>query len=340
MKTENLYEGQEISNYKELCEILEMPVKTGNAKEIQIKDVERYCKIGRNGHKMNILEVYSIPIKRIETKKDMGTRSIYVDDISIQLMGYLSRNKKNEEGVFLTANQIFLETGMMNSKYLPTKNTIKEFIEHAPVNITKDDVSSFYHRTEKKMREIMKVTLENLRRRFIIIYRIRHMIKEKRGSWHFASEAQEENILDTRNDVLKIMGLTVFDQAIYYGRVMEFFQRVQDLLKENFDWEGCYSGYYISSGERLEDNIARYKQEIEEKRKYQLSLNSNIIKYISGKIGNLYNKTKLEYDNEINRIYDEIEEQFGENVDRPQFKSFDEFEKGQFFMVDELIKLK
>ena len=48
MKIENLKEGQEIKNYKLMCEVLDIKTTTGNAKKAQLKELERFIKYHKN----------------------------------------------------------------------------------------------------------------------------------------------------------------------------------------------------------------------------------------------------------------------------------------------------
>ncbi|KQC91222.1 hypothetical protein AM596_15810 [Clostridium perfringens CP4] len=61
MEIENLTEGMEIKNYKELCNILNIKVSDGNSKKKQLNELERYCSYHRNGFKYIIDEIFEIP---------------------------------------------------------------------------------------------------------------------------------------------------------------------------------------------------------------------------------------------------------------------------------------
>lgn len=69
----NLQQGQVIKNYKELCSLLGLEIKGGKSKEIQIKDIERYCKLNRDGHKFIIEEVYEKPLPKVDGRVNNGT---------------------------------------------------------------------------------------------------------------------------------------------------------------------------------------------------------------------------------------------------------------------------
>ena len=69
-----LQKGQVIKNYKELCEIMSWKVSAGKQKQIQLKDLERYCIFHKEGHKFIIDEVYSSPKEKIDNRKNQYTQ--------------------------------------------------------------------------------------------------------------------------------------------------------------------------------------------------------------------------------------------------------------------------
>lgn len=50
--------GKVYSNYKELCADLNIPVKSGNSKIAQMKQLSKYCEYKQDGYKIQIVEVY------------------------------------------------------------------------------------------------------------------------------------------------------------------------------------------------------------------------------------------------------------------------------------------
>lgn len=72
MEVNKLYSGQVIKNYKELCKLLNIKVKTGNSKKAQITELKRFCSFTKEGQKIIINEVYDIPLPE---NKNMGNTS-------------------------------------------------------------------------------------------------------------------------------------------------------------------------------------------------------------------------------------------------------------------------
>lgn len=58
MNIENLIVSKEYKNYKELCKVLNVPIKSGDAKQNQLKWFKEYFSFHKNGHKIIIDEIF------------------------------------------------------------------------------------------------------------------------------------------------------------------------------------------------------------------------------------------------------------------------------------------
>ena len=55
INTNALKTNQTFKNYKELCEYLDEPIKTGKSKQLQLKDWERYFSYEKEGKKVKYI---------------------------------------------------------------------------------------------------------------------------------------------------------------------------------------------------------------------------------------------------------------------------------------------
>ena len=74
MNLENL-ELKTYKNYKELCGILEEPIKGGKSKQLQMKEFERYFKYHKEGNKFIIDKIFQKPKEKMNTKSSNGIMS-------------------------------------------------------------------------------------------------------------------------------------------------------------------------------------------------------------------------------------------------------------------------
>jgi len=62
MKISKLSEGMTFKNYKELCLFLDMPIKSGRSKQLQLSDLSRYFIYTKEGQKITITEIFKEPL--------------------------------------------------------------------------------------------------------------------------------------------------------------------------------------------------------------------------------------------------------------------------------------
>lgn len=68
MQIENLKVGMTIKNYKELCKLLEVDVKAGKSKQLQLTDFQRYFDYLKEGNKFIIKEIYNVPKVKVDNR--------------------------------------------------------------------------------------------------------------------------------------------------------------------------------------------------------------------------------------------------------------------------------
>jgi hypothetical protein len=344
MNLQNLHEGQVVKNYKELCALLDITEKIGNSRKSQIKEIERHFKFKKEGHLIIVEKVYDKAEIKMDGRK-LGNRSIYVDDVSVQLLNYLVENKTkrykvgDSERTFLTARNIFQITGMINSKYLPTKQSIKAFIDETPKSLEIEDLNEFFARTESKMREILMSSLKNLDARLMITYERRHLVSDK-GKNRISTEKEEDMILDIKdivmNEMLSPMVINKnLGKLFFQGKLSEFYLRVNELVFDEMKLNRIQYGFLIGHGERLEHNFKTYKKEFEELTKLRFSLNGKFANFTNKDAERKYLKSMREYEEAI----EDMVKKADENIEYAPTKPSDNWVDNQFFLTDKLIKL-
>lgn len=75
----------EIKNYKELCSLLDEKQKTGEAKQIQLGNWQRYFSYSKQGHKFIIEEIFDIPKEKVDGRSQ-GNHSFFTKDIADNIL--------------------------------------------------------------------------------------------------------------------------------------------------------------------------------------------------------------------------------------------------------------
>ncbi|MGU8679075.1 hypothetical protein ACV3Q3_13030 [Clostridium perfringens] len=119
MEIENLTEGMEIKNYKELCSVLNIKTKAGNSKKSQLKELERYCNYIKEGNRFIIKEIYKDPKIKEDGRKtnNLGKYKNY-KNFKVDNKNYFSK------GVYCIVNKNNIYIGSTNRSFR------ERFLEH------------------------------------------------------------------------------------------------------------------------------------------------------------------------------------------------------------------
>lgn len=128
-KLQILLDTQTELNYKDFCEYLEIPIKTGNSKIKQLKEIDSICKREMTSStKFKIVEIY----QEIFTLNKYDNRSKTLPNIEYILMSTLSKNEELNNGVLFASCKDLLRTCyMINDNYyniLNKKDTYSTYI--------------------------------------------------------------------------------------------------------------------------------------------------------------------------------------------------------------------
>lgn len=95
MNINNIREGMEIKNYRELCRILEIPQKTGRSKEIQINNIRNYIELKKEDKSRKYI-IGKIKENALETSADIEQikERSYTKLIELLLIAYMIGEKE------------------------------------------------------------------------------------------------------------------------------------------------------------------------------------------------------------------------------------------------------
>ncbi len=209
MNIENLYEGQEIKNYKELCNILEIEEKTSNSQKAQISELKLYVRFTKKGHKFIIKEIYSTPVKL-----DYG---LYKEDIQKLILNLLSKEPK----INTSLKGLIDEFNIVTDKFLKCYGDIYNIDLDSPYNalekaigvdeiIIKDAFNKLYG----KLRDSIFGAIDSLVKKEIITKLDKTLVKRRIET----SEGKEEDYKTTE----------ATEEELKYIKAIE-----EDSLKEN-----------------------------------------------------------------------------------------------------------
>lgn len=326
MNLSKIRKGKIFKNYKELCSVLEVPIKSGNSKISQLNEFKRYFDFEFIGYKIKIIKVYSSPLEKVDNRK-VGNNAIYSKHLELILLNYLALQKSNSKFYYveLSTMQIALLTGMCNENYI--EKNIKE-------DVTTFDVNDFYRRSSLKFQEIIKDLLSNLVKRRILIVRKIFKIYEK-GNIRSATKDEETIINNIQKKALNNMGLKSIVDVYTKFKQKEFYTLINEICKEEHNWKGVYSIYEIAfTKDIINKSIEDYIIEIEQDIKEKSEVNEKIMSFLDNQSVNIYVKN-IKY---LNNITGDDEEDYFDKY-KNAFKYHYNYVINQHKLCNNLIKL-
>jgi len=300
----NLYVCLVVKNYKLMCHLLQQEQKTSNSKKAQHKEWQRYFDYEKQGQKYIITEIYTEPLAKND-KRALGNGSIYVPHIELILLNYLSK----QEGftAILTLKKLFLLMGMINPKYIEeNKDMLKARNEH----ITDYQINHFYQRTYQKLRKIIFDSLRNLKNRCLIDYEELTMINIiepdiygiLRTNIRSADDEEKKNIMAAKKIILDEMGLESITLVHLKFKHVEFYNKVNMLLKDKYNINYVYTDIKILF---TKEHIIKALEQAELNMQ-KLMLNDKVITAVNEQANYNLEKSQREYDQEVEKFMENI----------------------------------
>lgn len=215
-------------NYKELCNAIGWDIKGGKSKQLQLKDLERYCVYEKNGIKFDVKEIFDIP----KTKEINQRNNKYGDNLERLIIHNLSKRplEKNGKTIIVPRNTFYLQLHMINENYNYCRNNINRFSQYIKVPI--NCIYDFYNNTSGKLKDNVERTLNKLQRQCLIKWEYRYAVKLKSGTARLANEYEINVVLEAERKALKELEIEDKRTVFIKGYWNLFVDYVQEELKD------------------------------------------------------------------------------------------------------------
>lgn len=336
--TSTLVIGMVIKNYKELCTILNEEVKTGKAKQLQLKNWKRYFDWEKDGQKFIIVDIYDTPLPKEDLRRK-GNNSIYKNYIELILLQYLSKQEGYRK-TFTKRNWLEL-LGMINSKYGKEPKTKLKQLDYS---INDQEITLFYIRSNKKLERVLHDALSNLQREKLIIVEYETVIVsvDERGKEHrfIANDYQKKKILQTERYILKnIMQYKNMFYVYIKNKSNEYYNKVNEKLHELYGWKYYYKQIKIIYDQPNIVDAIPSKEVILQKE----ILNSKIVEFLNDNAKNVYEKKEKEYEDALDEYLNDWigdKEYLRNRVKVPNTWKYPKaYIEAQRILTDELIRI-
>lgn len=240
MNINNISEGQIFKNYKVLCAELEMEVKpSAKGREYQMRELARFCKFNKTGHKITIEEIYPIPLPKIDGR---GKDSIYGNLVQLLIADLLAQSKGQ---ISISRSKLMNNIGMVNDNYSEGREFIKKIALY--VDIDEKIVYDFYNTTSGSFKQIVETALHSLMDKRVIMYNTVIKVSEKdQYSTRMASKEELQLIMNIEKSVLIDLGYKAISDVRISKDWIRFKETTKQLLHKQSDINFYFTAYDIT----------------------------------------------------------------------------------------------
>lgn len=244
----NLYVGQVFKNYKELCSVLGLKTTTGKSKQLQIKEIDRFMELKRDGQKYIISKIYETP------KEKVDKRVKYRDRIEPFLVFMFFRRAvacdSNEVVIICNIKELAYCTCLFNDRFfnhsdrfpLPSKD-LEEY------SLSEKQCNDFHYSAKRKINSYIESALKDMSKNYEIEFSERYYFLNKEESRLATDEevaeyltisndtirsfSDEKDLKNNNNNKYRMICETMYD-IIKYGLTDQFFKRRNKAVEERF----------------------------------------------------------------------------------------------------------
>lgn len=301
MKIDKLEVGVKYKSYKALCEMLEINIKTGNAKIAQLKDMDRYFEHDKIGNSFIITKIYDTPLPKQDNNKNLAP---YIKQMEVLLLHYLQQCQDNKLSISTIA--LAQDLKMIHRDYRTYYDRKYELSNMLDVNIIQ--VTDFMTTTNNAYKQAIKTILSRLEQRMIIMNEYRYKVERMQkilnddstvttNTYHdYATDKEKDEILKIKYDTLQYYGGDI--QALYNdGRIHEYYEEVNNIMFMDIGISKAYKVHEITINHNAVNN-EYYKSMIK-----ILDSNENEIQQLQMHINKLWSDRNLKrMSNKVHRI--------------------------------------
>lgn len=251
-------------NYKEMCKVLNQKTKTGKAKQLQLKDWERYFSYKKEGHTFIVTDIKFIPDIKVDNRGYNGIYSECIDDVIMLLLG-----EEKDLTLETSFGILMSKVGLINPSFRICSRDV-----YATALVTGIEVAyieHFFLKEYPKLRSVLKLSLKRLKDKgYIYMEENRMMIvpfditvridadgrdlTDKQGipiadiverPIRTATTEEIEKILQLKIETAREMGFSNEVEVRYRNKGREFQKKLNIKLQTSMNILYCFGGVRI-----------------------------------------------------------------------------------------------
>lgn len=295
MKIENLTVGQEIKNYKTLCNILEIEPKiSGKSRKLQEQEIQRYIKYHLEGRKYKIDQIYSKELKKVDNRSK-GNNIKYANDLEYLILNLLDKfNISKHERVGFSKNLLFSHCGLINENYRVIKGNTLKFSQL--VDMPVQTINECFDYTNNRMLKTLQSSLNRMQRQALITwgngYNMVLLDELAKPYLEVASLEDEKIIMSIERNIMIEMGYSNKRLIFMAGQWNSFKKQATDQLKEYYPRLSYYYDNISFNYNNNDIKRALKEYETQDKKQVKQNVNNKFSKSLDGTIDRRHKKAK------------------------------------------------
>ncbi|SHH55409.1 hypothetical protein [Tepidibacter thalassicus] len=300
MNIDKIKIGMEFKDYPSLCRVLGVEPKVGGRNtKLHKEEFKRYFNWTNRGRKYIITDIYPKPKEKIDRRgKSKGSRNnnnVYMKYIDPILTNFF--DNLNNRIIFITANQLIKQIGIVSSNYFEAIKSKKEFFQYLS---NKENIGNFtalnnvFYCTNNILKAMVNSSLNRLEKENIINYEcnyILHELHERKHERKFdginirLATKKEKKIINKYEDIV-LKELKVKKSYLEQNDKLRkmYYEKVNELVFSELKYINLYYiGYKI---------VVNSQNDTEDVKDYKIKLNKLIKERVESK--NINNKKNLE----------------------------------------------
>jgi hypothetical protein len=217
--------------------------KSPDTKNAQFKELARYCKFNKIGHKIFIEEVYEIPLPKVDNR---GKDSIYGNLIQLLITDLLAQCDGH---ISISRSKLMSAIGMVNCNYSECRELVQKLAKYTEID--EKVIYDFYNTSANSFKSVVETALKSLMDKRVIMYNKIIKVSDKdRYSTRTATEKELNLIMDVERQVLDELGYKQISSVRVSKDWKRFRTRTKSLLQERSDIEFYFTAYDITIHEK------------------------------------------------------------------------------------------
>jgi hypothetical protein len=233
--------GQSFKNYKDMCTTLGWEIKNStNSKNAQYKELARYCKYNKIGHKIIIEEVYETPLPKLDGRGE--NNNIYGNLIQLLITDLLAQCDGH---ISISRSKLMNTIGMVNCNYSECRELVQKLAKYTEID--EKIIYDFYNTSTSSFKSVIETSLNSLMDKRVIMYnKIIKVTEKERYAPRMATEKELQLIMKIEKDTLEQMGYKQLSHVRMSRDWKNFKERTNNLLHKSSDINYYFTAYDIT----------------------------------------------------------------------------------------------